>query len=1407
MLGYRLAPLAALIPLLLCASSRADASGRVIDTDGDLLADEVEAILGTDPNNPDTDGDGIDDGTEVRVVGSDPRVADTDGGGVDDGTEWYIDGTRPVAAPLDDQRDEDGDGLSWYVETVLLGTSDTNPDSDGDGLDDGREDRNRDGVVAGDLNGDGRFSAREETDPAIADTDGDGADDGTELLIAFTDPFVPDTDGDGLLDGEELALRATAACLDPSDDDSDDDAVPDGIELANGTDPCDRDTDADGVPDGVELVDNTDPNDSMSFGLDSDGDGLPDAVELVGWSGGAPTDPFNADSDGDGLSDLFEVLGVRSNVATDPNDPDSDDDGIGDAEELGRWVRGQWSGGTAPTDADTDRDGISDGMELGYTVPGPGTNADRFRPDLDPSTVTDPTNPDTDGDGLRDNREDLNRNGRLDEGETDPTRLDSDDDGFDDRTESSRPCMDTRRDDRDDDPDGDGWTNAQELGRVVLGSPAPTDPCSDDTDGDGIGDAIELAPRSLTQPDDADSDNDGLPDGVEDANRNGVWDDGETRADDPDTDGDGLLDGLEDLDRDGQVGPLETDPLVADSDGDGIEDGLERRVYGTDPTNPDSDGDGLPDGLEVGRLPDADPGSVTDPASADTDGDDLCDGAVAVPDVCEAGEDANANGAVDDGESDPRDAWDPVAPPGQGPTPPIGGGGTPPGRAPEPSPDFKPQPGTTTPTDPTPPITPTPETGSTDRDGDGLTNDVEAELGTDPDNADTDGDGIADGTEAPFGTARDMDGDGIIDALDLDTDEDGWADREEAGDDDLDTPPLDSDGDGLPDYMDTDSDNGGVPDLLEASQGTDPRDPNDDGVGWFYGADVTGGTMCATSGHAPGWGLWVVAALLFVRRRRGTGVTLWLPLLLLLAPTSASAQHRDGTSAEFQANPFALDPAGRTLTTGSAEVMPHRSVRTAATYQWVFRPLVARDTYDRARLWTIVDKRHQLDLSVAVGVFNRWETSVQLPVLLSQTAQQPGWRTPAVGSTGVGDLVWSNKVQIVRLTHPRRAFGIAVEAPVQLPTHTRDVWMGEPGVAATPTALVSGRLGRTELSLAGGVHLQRRVTINNFVDDDSVRGAVALRYEEARTDWSLDVEFVIDHLLGTAPDGDPTRADATAALRRTFGPVEFHMGVGTGMFSRAPGPAMRGFAGLAWLQDRRSDGDGDGIALRDDLCEWVAEDIDGVDDHDGCPDVDASPALVEADPAPVLVNGFIPVDEVAAELASVDATEPMVEEAADEVVEEVVEAPVEQAQASAHDGHDHGLARLSGTAIEISEPIRFGFGTAELAPESDAVLRDVLRLLVLHPEISIRIEGHTDASGPSEVNRRLSEQRAQAVRSWLLERGCCEPATARLEAVGHGEDIPIAANHTAEGRALNRRVELRLARPSDSAPETAARKR
>ena len=81
-------------------------------------------------------------------------------------------------------------------------------------------------------------------------------------------------------------------------------------------------------------------------------------------------------------------------------------------------------------------------------------------------------------------------------------------------------------------------------------------------------------------------------------------------------------------------------------------------------------------------------------------------------------------------------------------------------------------------------------------------------------------------------------------------------------------------------------------------------------------------------------------------------------------------------------------------------------------------------------------------------------------------------------------------------------------------------------------------------------------------------------------------------------------------------------------------------------------------------------------------------------------------------------------------------------------------------------------------------------MLEQHPELNLVVEGHTDDQGDDAHNRQLSEQRAQAVRAYLLEQhGVGEN---RLEAKGLGESKPKTSNETPEGRQINRRVELAL---------------
>jgi len=115
------------------------------------------------------------------------------------------------------------------------------------------------------------------------------------------------------------------------------------------------------------------------------------------------------------------------------------------------------------------------------------------------------------------------------------------------------------------------------------------------------------------------------------------------------------------------------------------------------------------------------------------------------------------------------------------------------------------------------------------------------------------------------------------------------------------------------------------------------------------------------------------------------------------------------------------------------------------------------------------------------------------------------------------------------------------------------------------------------------------------------------------------------------------------------------------------------------------------------------------------------------------------------------------------------------------------------TLPETSGPVElrgvhFAFDSSELTADSTSTLDGVVEILQGHPDLMVEIAGHTDDTGPTEYNQGLSERRAQAVRDYLVSQGVnADNITAR----GYGELEPVADNGTREGRAANRRVELK----------------
>ncbi len=109
------------------------------------------------------------------------------------------------------------------------------------------------------------------------------------------------------------------------------------------------------------------------------------------------------------------------------------------------------------------------------------------------------------------------------------------------------------------------------------------------------------------------------------------------------------------------------------------------------------------------------------------------------------------------------------------------------------------------------------------------------------------------------------------------------------------------------------------------------------------------------------------------------------------------------------------------------------------------------------------------------------------------------------------------------------------------------------------------------------------------------------------------------------------------------------------------------------------------------------------------------------------------------------------------------------------------------TTVVVLEGVTFEVGSDVLTAGALRVLDRVARSLLGSPDLQVRVSGHTDSTGSRALNMRLSQERAEAVRRYLIGQGV---AADRLVAVGYGPDRPVADNGTAAGRAMNRRVEL-----------------
>lgn len=203
------------------------------------------------------------------------------------------------------------------------------------------------------------------------------------------------------------------------------------------------------------------------------------------------------------------------------------------------------------------------------------------------------------------------------------------------------------------------------------------------------------------------------------------------------------------------------------------------------------------------------------------------------------------------------------------------------------------------------------------------------------------------------------------------------------------------------------------------------------------------------------------------------------------------------------------------------------------------------------------------------------------------------------------------------------------------------------------------------------------------------------------------------------------------------------------------------------------DTDGDGVQDSEDKCPKVK----GLKSFDGCPDTDGDGVIDSKDECPNTKPGY-----------KVDANGCALDNDKDGVVNEEDKCPEVSGPAS-NFGCPEVKAEVQKELEFAAKNVHFSSGKDVLTDKSRKILDEVVTILNNYPAYSLKISGYTDSQGKDEMNRLLSEKRANATKKFLTDKGI---SGSRVSAKGFGEVEPIATNGTAAGRALNRRVEFEM---------------
>ena len=503
----------------------------------------------------------------------------------------------------------------------------------------------------------------------------------------------------------------------------------------------------------------------------------------------------------------------------------------------------------------------------------------------------------------------------------------------------------------------------------------------------------------------------------------------------------------------------------------------------------------------------------------------------------------------------------------------------------------------------------------------------------------------------------------------------------------------------------------------------------------------------------------------------------------------------------------------------------------------------------------IVEHELAADLSAALGLIDRLVVTLGLPVdlvLREQDMIDPGGAARP-GGASVGDLRVGARLRL--LGAGRDLFGLGIQATMTLPTarwaRADQAYAGEASVTGHFEVLAEVRPGPVQITVNIGTRVRRAVDMVLFETGNELTWGLGVTWRVIDP-LELMIELYGASVLATFGARETTPIEALGGLRLLLPRgVVVGLAAGSGILRGAGAPRARVVATCGWAMEPErmpGDRDNDGIEDSADECPDVAEDDDGYEDDDGCPDTDDDLDGVEDSvdrcpreaedrddfedddgcPDPDNDDDSVADGDDLCPLEAEDHDDfedddgcPDPDNDGDSVADNDDLCPLEAEDRDDfedddgcpdpdNDGdsvadnddlcpltrgrpEDSGCPeaiRLGPQAIRILQRIRFESDSATLHATATPILEQVAELLRSTPNIRrVAVVGHTDDRHTAAYNLELSQRRAQAVVDWLTGHGV---EGERLVAVGRGETQPIESNATAEGRRANRRVEFEI---------------